>query len=609
MSSLSRIEQTAPFRALPFKAPDVEIRKGADGAIYLASRTPPGLSPQSIPHLLDERARQHPQRAWLRQRAPGGGPWREVTYAEAARITRNIAQALLDRRLGPTRPLMILSGNSIEHALIGMAAQRIGAPVAPISVAYSTMSSDHSKLKHCFDAVKPGAIFVQSLGPFSDGLAKLPLEGICIISAGGEDGAEGFAALAETAFTCGVDELTQALGPASIAKYLFTSGSTGIPKPTPQTQGALAAQIAGFRALAAWERIPDPGVLQVLDWMPWSHIAGGNVGFNRCLEYGGVFHIDEGRPTPALFQVTIDNLREVRPQYFGSAPIAYAMLADAMEADDMLRDAFFSRLMYLLYGGATLSDDLYDRLQVLAVAATGMRIPILTTYGATETQGVTMTHWEIDRVGMIGLPFPGTTIKLAPVGEKLEVRVKGPMVMPGYLNMEKNAEAFDEEGFYRLGDAARFEDPDHPEKGLVFDGRVSEDFKLSSGTWVSVGTLRPAVVAACAPLVSDVVICGQDKPYIGALVWPTSAALASALEKAGGDKIAALAELQRRIGERIAAFNADQGGSSRRIETFVALSTPPSLDAGEITDKGYVNQRRVQDLRAADVASCFRDAV
>jgi len=603
LSASTDLVDVAPFRPLPFKAPDIETRRGEDGAFYLWSRTPVAQSPASIPQLLDERAAQHPDRAWLRQRPPGGGAWREITYGEGSRITRNIAQGLLELGLGPERPLMILSGNSLEHALIAMASQRIGAPATPISLAYSLASSDHAKLKHCVDAVRPGAIFVQTAAPFEKALARIVSAGMTVISADGEGGTTGFGELAGRRSSARVDELTRALGPASVAKYLFTSGSTGWPKPVPQTQGALTAQIGGFRALAAWERIPEPGILQVLDWMPWSHIAGGNVGFNRCLEYGGTFHIDDGRPAPGLFRITMDNLREIRPQYFGSAPIAYAILADAMEADPTLRDAVFSRLMYFLYGGATLSDDLYDRLQALSVAATGMRTPILTTYGATETQGITMTHWEIERVGMVGLPFPGTTIKLAPVGEKLEVRVKGPTVMPGYLGMpEANAKSFDYEGYYCLADAARFEDPDCPEKGLVFDGRVTEDFKLSSGTWVSVGTLRPDVVAACAPLVFDVVICGQDMPHIGALVWPAPAALAAA----GGDREQALATLSGQIGDRIAAFNATQGGSSRRIHRFRLLDTPPSLDDGEITDKGYVNQRAAQKIRAADVAALFQ---
>ncbi len=595
-----------PFKTLPFKGPDIEVRRGEGGTVYLLSRAelPPG--PQSIPHLLDDKAAEHPDRPWLKQREPGHGDWLRVTYGEAVKLTRNMAQSLLDLGLGPDAPLMILSGNSIEHALVSIAAQRIGAPATPISPAYSLMSSDFEKLKHCFGAIRPKAIFVQSVEPFQKALDQLPLDGVAVISMNGDAGSISMETLASKPAGEAVDAAMAKLGPASVGKYLFTSGSTGLPKPTPQTQGAMCAQIAGYRALDAWDAIEDPGVIQVLDWMPWSHISGGNVNFNRTIEFGGTFHIDEGKPMPGAFDTTIANLRDVRPQYFGSAPIAFGMLANAMEADETLRDAVFSRLLYLVYGGATLSDDLYDRIQALAIASTGKRIPLLTMYGATETQAVTMTHWLIERVGMIGLPLPGLTLKLAPVGEKLEVRIKGPTVMTGYLDLpKKNAEVFDEEGFYCLGDAARFEDPDHPEKGVVFDGRVTEDFKLDSGTWVSVGTLRPAVVAACAPLVFDAVICGQDKPYIGALVWPSPGAVKAEAEAAGGDMAKALASLSRKIDEKLQAFNARQGGSSRRIQKFRVLTTPPSLDAGEITDKGYVNQRRAQEVRADEVAALF----
>ncbi len=599
-------EALPPFKPLPFRAPDIEVRRGEDGSVYLTSRTPLPPAPQSIPHLFDERAGEHPDRPWLKQREPGHGAWLQVTYGEARTLTRNIAQALLDAGLGPGAPLLILSGNSIEHALMSLAAQRIGAPATPISVAYSTMSSDFAKLKHCFNAVKPKAIFVQEMAPFAAALEQLPLDGVSIVSVDGEGGSVSIRQLASTEATGAVDAAMGALNADSVGKYLFTSGSTGMPKPTPQTQGAMTAQIACGRALDQWDTIPDPGVLDSLDWMPWSHISGGNVNFNRCIEFGATFWIDDGRPAPGMFEATIDNLREVRPQIFGSAPIAFGWLAEAMEADDELRDAVFSRVVYLLYGGATLSDDLYERLQRLSIAATGKRIPLLTMYGATETQGVTMTHWQIERVGMIGLPLPGLTLKLAPVGNKMEVRIKGPTVMSGYLNMpEKNAEVFDDEGFYCLGDAARFEDPDHPEKGVVFDGRVTEDFKLDSGTWVSVGTLRPAVVAACAPYVFDAVICGQDKPYVGALLWPAPAAMKAEMEAAGGDLAKAAASITQKIDAKIAAFNAVQGGSSRKIAKFRLLTTPPSLDAGEITDKGYVNQRRAQEVRADDVAALF----
>lgn len=599
-----------PFRPLPYRGPDIEVRHGENGAVYLKSRSPMGAQPRSIPHALDERAGVHPDRPWLKQRLPnpnqaGLGPWREVTYGEAAKITRSLAQALLDRGLGPDAPLLILSGNSIEHALMSLAAQRISAPATPISQAYSIMSSDFAKLKHCFEAVKPKAIFVQTMDPFRKALATLPLEGVAIISADGSEGSEAFAKLAETPATDLVDKAMDWIGPDTVGKYLFTSGSTGMPKPAPQSQGQMTAQIAARGGIELPPEDPDE-IGMALDWMPWSHISGGNVNFNNVLSLGGTFHIDDGRPMAGLFQTTIANLKEVRPQAFGSAPIAFGMLAEAMEADVELRDAVFSRMKAFIYGGATLSDDLYDRLQQLSIAATGMRIPLLTMYGATETQGVTMTHWIIERVGMVGVPLPGLTLKLAPVGNKMEVRVKGPTVMSGYLNMpEKNAQVFDEEGFYCLGDAARFEDPEHPEKGLVFDGRVTEDFKLDSGTWVSVGTLRPDIVAACAPLVFDAVVCGQDKKFIGAMLWPSPAAMAAATQAAGGDVAKAFGAITLQVAEKLRTFNANAGGSSRKVGRFRMLTSPPSLDTGEITDKGYVNQRATQDARAAEVASLF----
>jgi feruloyl-CoA synthase len=594
-----------PFRPLPYKGPNIEVTRGEGGVVYLRSREPMGPVGRSIPHILDERAALHPDRPWLKQRAPNHGPWRQVIYGEGARITRSLAQALLDRGLGPDAPLLILSANSIEHALMSLAAQRIGAPATPISPAYSIMSTDFAKLKHCFAAVKPKAIFVQTMDPFRKGLAALDLTGVSVISADGSEGSEAFAKLAETTPTSTVDTAMDWLGPDSVGKYLFTSGSTGMPKPTPQSQGQMTAQIAARGGIELPPEDPDE-ILQTLDWMPWSHISGGNVNFNNVLSLGGAFHIDEGRPMPGLFQTTIANLKDVRPQSFGSAPIAFGMLAEAMEADPELRDAVFSRMRAFIYGGATLSDDVYERIQKLSIAATGMRIPLLTMYGATETQGVTMTHWILERVGMVGVPLPGTTLKLAPVGAKMEVRVKGPTVMSGYLNLpEKNKQVFDEEGFYCLGDAARFEDPEHPEKGLIFDGRVTEDFKLDSGTWVSVGTLRPDIVTACAPLVFDAVVCGQDKPFVGVMLWPSPAAMKAATEAAGGDIPKAFGQLTMQIAEKLKAFNATQPGSSRRVGRFRMLTSPPSMDAGEITDKGYVNQRVAQDTRAAEVASLF----
>ena len=397
----------------------------------------------------------------------------------------------------------------------------------------------------------------------------------------------------------------------SVAKYLFTSGSTGMPKPVPTTQGAMCSMIAGQDGLRDDESDPDydpDEVHDVLDWLPWNHISGSNVNFNGALWNGATFWIDGGKPTPQLFGETIRNIREVSPSSFGTAPIALSMLADAMEQDEDLLHAFFKKMRSIGYGGATLSDDLYDRLQALSIKATGKRIPIITMYGATETQGITVVHWVVDRVGLIGLPLPGMTLKLVPNGSKLEVRVKGPSVMPGYHNMpEKNAEAFDEEGYYKLGDAAVMVDENDPNKGIIFDGRVGEDFKLSTGTWVSVGTLRPDLVAACSPLVFDAVLTGQDKDFAGAMFWPSQATFESYVKQAEGDTQNAFIRLLNELTEKVRAFNATEKGSSRRIKRFLVMTEPPSIDAGEITDKGYVNQRAVIDWRSDLVASLYSD--
>ncbi len=597
-----------PFKPLAQKGPDISVEQRADGAILIRSNHPPGARPRTIAHLLDERAAQFPDRPFIKQRLPDHGPWRSVSYGDARRITDSLAQAFLDMGLGPEAPVMILSGNSIEHAMVTLAAMKAGAPAAPISTAYSTMSGDFAKVRHCFAVVSPKAIFVQSHAPFARALASLDLTGVTVIAADGAGpGVSDYARLAATPPGAAVARAMETLSDASVAKFLFTSGSTGMPKAVPQTQGAMCSLIAAQEGLRAEETDFDDPPLN-LDWMPWNHISGANVNFNSNLWAGGTLHLDEGKPVPGLFETTIRNLYEVSPRVFGSAPIAFSMLADAMERDERLMRAFFRNLRYMGYGGATLSDDLYDRLQALAVRATGFRVPLTTMYGATETQGVTVVHWTAERVGLIGLPLPGMTLKLEPNGSKLEVRVKGPTVTPGYhRDPARTAEAFDEEGFYKLGDAAKFVDPADPAQGLIFDGRVTEDFKLSSGTWVSVGTLRPDIVAACSPLVHDAVIAGQDRAYLAVLLWPSPAAVAQYAGEAGGDRAQALAALARAAGDRLAAFNAGAGGSSRRIGRAMLMGEPPSIDAGEITDKGYVNQRLTLERRAGLVADLYQD--
>lgn len=591
-----------PFKPLPQKAPDVTVERRADGSVLIRSNHQPGEGPRSIAHLLAERAAEHPDRPYIKQREPNHGPWKGVTYGEAKRAADGIAQWLLDEGLTGADSVMVLSANSIDHALVMLGCYTAGVPIAPISPAYSLISSDHAKLKHCFATVRPKVVFAQSGAMFERAFETLRAlkSDLIFVTADGVGGAP-LSELIATQPTPAVEEARERLNHKTVAKYLFTSGSTGMPKGVPQTHGMFAGVIAGQEGLRLeTEELAEPP--QSLEWMPWSHISAGNIGFNGVLWSGGTMHLDEGKPMPGMFETTIKNLYDVSPIVFGSAPIAFGMLADAMEKDPVLRRSFFKNLRYMGYGGATLSNDISERMQALAIAETGHRIPLTTMYGATETQGITVVHWITDRVGLVGLPLPGIELKLVPNGSKMEVRVKGPTVTTGYHNdPEKTAAAFDEEGFYKLGDAARFVDPDDPAKGLVFDGRVTEDFKLDSGTWVSVGTLRPDVVAAVTPHALDVVIAGQDKPFIGALIWPAMAEF-QALAAEGAP---ALARLTETLTERLKAFNASAGGSSRRIGRFVIMTEPPSIDAGEITDKGYVNQRATLERRAALVDGLY----
>jgi len=595
-----------PFKPLPQKGPDVTVERRADGSILVRSNHAPGEGPRSIAHLLQEKAQTHPDRPWMKQREPGHGPWRQVTYGEALRAAEGIAQWLLDRGLTGADSVMVLSSNSIEHALVMLGCYTAGVPVAPISPAYSLISSDHAKLRHCAAVVRPKVVFAQSGAMFERAFQTLREvdPDLVFVTADGEgEGAIPLSTLLATEPTAAVAAARETLGHETVAKYLFTSGSTGMPKGVPQTFGMMAATIAGGEGLRAEEADPDV-IPQSLEWMPWSHISAGNISFNGVLWSGGTVHLDEGKPIPGMFETTIKNLYEVSPIVFGSAPIAFGMLAEAMERDPVLRASFFKNLRYMGYGGATLSNDVNERLQALAIAETGQRIPLTTMYGATETQGVTVTHWATEQVGLVGLPVPGVTIKLVPNGTKYEVRVKGPTVTTGYHNdPERTAAAFDEEGFYKLGDAAKFLDDNDPAQGMVFDGRVTEDFKLDSGTWVSVGTLRPDLVAACSPWVMDAVICGQDKPFIGALFWPSMAGMQTlAADEGPGTPLEKLTAL---LSEKLAAFNATAGGSSRRIGRFVIMTEPPSIDAGEITDKGYVNQRATLERRDALVQNIY----
>lgn len=599
----------APFKPLKQKPPKITVRRAADGTVYVASDYPLGEMKRSTVHLLEERAAMHPERRFIGERGVDG-QWVFISYGEANAKADAVASALLARGMTADTPLMVLSSNSIAHAVMALGAMKAGVPVAPVSVPYSLMSSDFSKLRHVVVLTRPKMIFADHGDLYAKALAAVGEGAEIVTQTGNIPGATAYDDLLKSNTSPDVRAAMEKIGHDTVAKYLFTSGSTGMPKGVIQTHRMMMAQLAAGEALRS--EAPDPDEIpQSLEWMPWNHISAGNIGFNANLNAGGTIYLDAGKPIPGMFDQTIANLREVSPRVFGSAPIAFAMLADAMERDPGLRASFFRNLEYMGYGGATLSSDIYDRMQALAVAETGFRIPLTTMYGATETQGVTVVHWVTERVGLIGLPVPGITLKLVPNGAKLEVRVKGPTVTPGYLNdPKKTTEVFDDEGFYSLGDAARFLDDNKPELGLVFDGRVTEDFKLSSGTWVSTGTLRADAVAACTPLVQDAVVCGLDKPYIALLAWPNIAAAKKIAGLADGvtpQEAIAHPKVVAHLREALARHNKSGGGSSTRIARIHLMLEPPSIDGHEITDKGYVNQAATAARRANLVERLYQE--
>jgi len=584
-----------PFIPLDLAVPRIRRENRADGSFILESEEPLGAHADHAGLLLQGHAAARPDTIFLAERqadAPGG--WRRVTYGEAWAAARSIAQALLDRGLDQSRSLMILSGNSIDHALLMLGGFVAGVPVTPVSTAYSLMSGDFAKVLHIFGLVQPKLVFAENGAAFARALAALPAGDIEIVTADGSMGTA-LADLLATAPTPAVDARFQAIGPDWVAKYLFTSGSTGLPKGVINTHRMMTSNQQAIAQIWPFLQATPP---VLLDWLPWNHTFGGNHNFNMVLRQGGTLHIDEGKPAPGLVEKTVANLREVSPTLYFNVPAGYAMLLPHLEQDDELCRRFFARLQLIFYAGAALPPDLWARLEALSVRTLGRRVAMTSSWGSTETAPMaTAAHFPIERAGVIGVPVPGVQLKFVPVGGKLEIRVKGPNVTPGYLgNPEQTQKAFDEDGFYCIGDAARLADEQAPDRGIVFDGRIAEDFKLTTGTWVHVGGLRVAALAASSPLLQDAVVTGHDRDYVGLLAWPTATA-----------KAMDAADLRRQIAEKLAAYNAAQGGSSFRVRRVVLLAAPPSIDANEITDKGYVNQRAALERRHVDVMRLYAD--
>ncbi len=592
-----------------FAKPEIVADRRADGSIWLRSTTPLQRDDRCVGDWLEHWARQKPEKIFLGERSSVDVPWTTVTYKDALRQVRSSAAWILARGLSAEQPLVILSDNSIDHALLALAAMHVGVPAAAISPAYSLVSKDFDKLKSMIRLLEPGAIYVSSMKAFAPALAAIKSLHSANIVCGDADSSDAlpFRNVAATSETSAVATAFATVGPDTIAKFLFTSGSTGTPKAVINTQRMLtSSQQAKAQTWSFLDNTAED--LVILDWLPWSHTFGANHNFNLALRNGGTLYIDGGKPAPGLFAMSLANLRSVMPTVYFNVPRGFDMLIAALRDDDELRRRFFGEVKFAFYAGAALPQNLWDAVEELSIRTVGRALPMVSAWGSTETSPLaTDCHFQAKRSGNIGVPIPGTELKLVPSGGKLEVRVRGPNVTPGYWKApELTAQAFDADGFYLIGDAVTFADPDRPELGLFFDGRVAEDFKLNSGTWVSVGTLRVAGITALAPLAQDIVVSGHGGDHVRFLVFPNLSACrvhaglpesADVSEAIGNDRVRAA------IASGLAKLKTQgRGGSSGHATRALLLAEPASVDGGEITDKGYINQRAVLTRRVSAVA-------
>src|SRR3984893_9838328 len=577
--SVPTARSNAPLRPISFSDPAVTIERRDDGTIYLRPKKPLGEYPKRLTDRLHHWASAEPNRVFMAERELSGG-WRQISYAQLLTASRHIASALPSRGLSAERPVVILSGNSIDHALVAFGALYAGIPFCPVSRRDSLVSKDYGKLAYLMKLLTPGLVFVDDAGKFADALETNVSLGTEIAASrgalSGRNGS-GLADLLATPTDTGIDAAHDAIGPDTIAKFLLTSGSTGNPKAVINTQAMICANQVMLRETMAFLKDEPP---VIVDWLPWNHTFGGNHNIGLTLYNGGSMYIDQGKPMPGGIEETVRNLREISPTVYFNVPKGYESLLPYLRDDAHLRQKFFARLHAMFFSGAALSPFIWNSLDELAVQETGFRVPMLTGLGATETAPFFMSvNPATSRSGHVGLPLPGNDAKLVPNNGKLEVRAKGPNVTPGYWRQpEMTAASFDNEGFYKLGDALKPADPNDFDLGFDFDCRIREDFRLASGTWVSVGPLRARFIAACAPLVRDVVISGINRDEVSALV---------VLDLDGC----------RLINATLPFDDTTATGSSTRITRAILLDTPLSIDRGEVTDKGSINQRAVLDQR------------
>ena len=605
-------QSRAPLRAVKLGPADVVVERRGDGTILMRSPHPLPAYPRTLTERLTHWAKVAPERIFLAQRA-AAGTWRTMSYAQTLDAVRALAAALLERGLSAERPVAILSGNDIEHALLALAAMHVGIPYAPISVPYSLLSQDFGKLKAIIAILSPGLVFANNGAAFARAITTVLPRDVEVAVATNpltERATISFAELLQTPASAAVEAAHARVKPDEVAKILFTSGSTGRPKGVENTHRMLAANQAMIRAAMPFVG-EEPPVL--VDWLPWNHTFGSNHNFGLVLDNGGSLYIDEGKPLPGAIEATVRNLRAIAPTIYFNVPKGFEMLLPYLAADNDLRETFFSRLKVLFYAGAALAQHVLDGFTELAVKTTGERILFMSSLGSTETAPAALScNWQSERAGNIGLPLPGVTLKLVPCEGKLEARLKGDNIMPGYWRApELTAEAFDDEGFYKIGDALKFAEPADPAKGLLFDGRLAEDFKLATGTWVSVGPLRAAFIAHCAPLVRDIVLAGAERDEVTALIFPDIDACRGIASDLAADapmpQLLAEPRVRSAFAGKLGSFAAANTGTSGRIVRAVLLAEPASLDIGEMTDKGSINQRAVLAHRAAIVDALYAD--
>jgi feruloyl-CoA synthase len=592
-----------PHTDLSFAPISLSVEERGGGEMVLSNPTPIPSVPPQLGAILRTQAEANGDRTFLAER-DADFKWRSITYGEMRDKADAVSQWLLDNGHGADNPIACLSDNSINFAILQLGAMQVGVPFMPVSPAYSLMSQDFAKIKYIFESFTPSLVFVEALAPFAKALQSVDLSDVPVVSAipGTElDGVIPFSDLTGTTPGPAVEAAFAKVGGDTIAKVLLTSGSTGMPKGVINTQGMLC--FSQEMMYSVWPFLGErPPVL--CDWLPWNHTFGANFCFNTTMRHGGTLYIDGGKPAPGRFEATVKNMRDVKPTWMTNVARAYELVLPELEKDDAFAKHVFGDMDMIFYAGAGLPQTLWDRLEAVSVKVRGKRIPILTSLGSTETSPPALIcYWGADVTGSVGLPMTGLDVKLVPSDGKIEARVRGPNITPGYYRSpEKTAEAFDEEGFYKLGDAVKWADPNDKERGLMFDGRVAENFKLLTGTWVAVGNLRLAVCAAGAPIISDAVITGENQEEVGLLVFPNFAGCKEVIGDAAKDMtpedLVADARVHAALAEKLSVYNKANPGSSTRIERVLLMTEPPHIDSGEITDKGYLNQRAVRTRRA-----------